>query len=130
MTATISNCPPGRRWAAARPVRPAGPQPMCGRAAERQTVDTLLDRAAAGAGGVLLVDGEPGTGKSLLLREAERAAEGRGFSLATGAADQLGQTIPFFTLLTALRQPLTGCEPQQDEPGMRSRPGSVRCTRI
>ena len=114
MTATISNCPPGRRWAAARPVRPAGPQPMCGRAAERQTVDTLLDRAAAGAGGVLLVDGEPGTGKSLLLHEGERAAEGRGFSLATGAADQLGQTIPFFTLLTALRQPLAG-EPHQPD---------------
>ena len=90
---------------------------MCGRAAERQAVDTLLARAAAGAGGVLLVDGEPGTGKSLLLREAERAAEGRGFSLATGAADQLGQTIPFFTLLAALRQPLTGCGSQQDDPG-------------
>ena len=117
MTATISNSPPGRRWAAARPVRAADPQPMCGRAAEQRIAGALLDRAAAGAGGVLLIDGEPGIGKSSLLRDCADAAAGRGFSLATGAADQLGQTIPFFPLLTALRQPLTGGEPQPDDPG-------------
>jgi DNA-binding CsgD family transcriptional regulator len=117
MTATISNCPPGRRWAAATPVRAGDPQPMCGRAAEQRIAGALLDRAAAGAGGVLLIDGEPGIGKSSLLRDCADAAAGRGFSLATGAADQLGQTIPFFPLLTALRQPLTGGEPQPDDPG-------------
>jgi DNA-binding CsgD family transcriptional regulator len=117
MTATISNCPPGRRWAASTPVRAGDPQPMCGRAAEQQIAGALLDRAAAGGGGVLLIDGEPGIGKSSLLRDCADAAAGRGFSLATGAADQLGQTIPFFPLLTALRQPLTGGEPQPDDPG-------------
>jgi hypothetical protein len=33
-----------------------------------------------------------------------RTAEG-GFSLAAGAADQLGRTIPFFALRAALREP-------------------------
>ena len=93
---------------------------MCGRAAEQRTAGELLDRAAqgaaAGASGVLLVDGEPGIGKSLLLRDCAQVAAGRGFSLATGAADQLGQTIPFFPLLTALRQPLTGGEPPPGDP--------------
>jgi predicted ATPase len=62
---------------------------MYGRPTEQRIVGALLRRAEAGAGGVLLVDGEQGIGKSLLLHEAERAAEARGFSLATGAADQL-----------------------------------------
>jgi DNA-binding CsgD family transcriptional regulator len=121
MSATISNCPPGRRWAAARPTGAADAQPVCGRAAEQRIAGTLLDRAAQGAAAaascVLLVDGEPGIGKSLLLRDCACVAAGRGFSLATGTADQLGQTIPFFPLLTALRQPLTGCEPQLDDSG-------------
>lgn len=117
MTATISNCPPGRRGEPARPTRPAGAEPMYGRPTERRMVAALLRRAEEGLGGVLLVDGEQGIGKSLLLHECERAAESRGFSLATGAADPLGQTIPFFALLTALRQPLTGGGSQQDDPG-------------
>jgi DNA-binding CsgD family transcriptional regulator len=98
----------------------ADPQPMCGRAAEQRVAGALLDRAAqgaaAGASCVLLVDGEPGIGKSRLLRDCAQVAAGRGFSLATGAADQLGQTIPFFPLLTALREPLTGSEPPPDDP--------------
>jgi predicted ATPase len=117
MTATISNCPPGRRGEPARPTCPAGAEPMYGRPTERRMVAALLRRAEEGLGGVLLVDGEQGIGKSLLLQECERAAESRGFSLATGAADPLGQTIPFFALLTALRQPLTGGGSHQDDPG-------------
>ncbi len=91
---------------------------MYGRPAPLRMAGALLRRAAGqGAGGVLLVDGEPGIGKSLLLRECARAAEARGFSLATGAGDQLGQAIPYYTLLTALRQPLTGAADQPDSPG-------------
>jgi DNA-binding CsgD family transcriptional regulator len=93
---------------------------MCGRAAEQRVAGALLDRAAqgaaAGASCVLLVDGEPGIGKSLLLRDCAQVAGGQGFSLATGVADRLGQTIPFFPLATALRQPLTGGEPPPDDP--------------
>jgi DNA-binding CsgD family transcriptional regulator len=90
---------------------------MYGRSAQLRMTDALLRRAGQGAGGVLLVDGEPGVGKSLLLHECARAAEARGFSLATGAGDQLGQTIPYYPLLTALRQPLTGDGNQPDDPG-------------
>jgi DNA-binding CsgD family transcriptional regulator/tetratricopeptide (TPR) repeat protein len=101
---------------------------MYGRSMERRMVSALLRRAEEGAGGVLLVDGEPGIGKSLLLHEGARDAAARGFSLATAAADPLGQTIPFFALLTALRQPLTGRGDQQDEPpdAISSRIGALQ----
>jgi DNA-binding CsgD family transcriptional regulator/tetratricopeptide (TPR) repeat protein len=54
---------------------------------------------------VVLVEGEPGIGKSLLLREATDEATKEGFSLAAGAADQLGRAIPFFALRAALGVP-------------------------
>ena len=76
-----------------------------GRDAERRVVRDLLRRAQRGLGGVVLVEGEPGIGKSLLLREATDEAATEGFSLATGAADQLGRAIPFFALRAALGVP-------------------------
>jgi DNA-binding CsgD family transcriptional regulator len=81
---------------------------MRGRQAEWQLVRDLLRRAQRGLGGVLLVEGDAGMGKSLLLRESAREAAGQGFSLATGRGDQLGRHVPFFNLLTALHQPPLG----------------------
>jgi predicted ATPase len=66
---------------------------------------------------VVLMEGEPGIGKSLLLREAVSEAAGQGFSLAAGAADQLGRALPFFALRAALGEPfarLTAHAPQRD----------------
>ena len=68
-------------------------------------VRDLLRRARQGRGGVVLVEGEPGMGKSLLLREATDEAAGLGFSLAAGAPDQLSRAIPFFALRAALPEP-------------------------
>ena len=51
---------------------------------------------------MVLVEGEPGIGKSLLLRaSADRAAE-HGVALFAGAADQLGPALPCFGLGPAL----------------------------
>jgi DNA-binding CsgD family transcriptional regulator len=51
---------------------------LVGRAAERGRIDAVLAAASAGSGGALVVRGEPGIGKSALLRYAEeRAAEMR-----------------------------------------------------
>ncbi len=98
---------------------------MYGRSAQQRMVNALLRRAEQGAGGVLLVDGEPGIGRSLLLQECVHAAGARGFSLAAGAGDRLGRTIPYYTLLTALRQPLTGDGSQPDDPGDPDDPGET-----
>ena len=102
--------------------RPAGRQVLYGRAAEQKVVRDLLRRAQRGVGGVLLVDGEPGIGTSLLLRDATDEAAEHDFSLAAGAADQLGQAIPFFALRVALRGRFAG--PATDDPD-RDLPGAA-----
>lgn len=79
----------------------AAEEVMCGRAAERAVIRDLLTRAQQGHGGMVLVDGEAGMGKSLLLRGTIGEAAAHGFSLAAGAADPLGQVIPFFALRAA-----------------------------
>jgi DNA-binding CsgD family transcriptional regulator len=120
VTAVISDSFPeaGRRMKSRE--RPAGRVVLHGRAAEQKVIGDLLRRAQRGAGGVLLVDGEPGIGKSLLLRDAIDEAAEQGFSLASGAADQLGQAIPFFALRAALRGRFAGPAadyPDRDLPG-------------
>jgi DNA-binding CsgD family transcriptional regulator len=86
-----------------------------GRVAERRTVRDLLLRAQRGKGGVLLVEGEPGIGKSTLLLDAVGRAAGLGFSLADGAADPLGQAIPFFAVRQALGEPFARLATDRDE---------------
>ena len=86
-----------------------------GRPAERRLVRELLLRAQRGTGGVLLVEGEPGIGKSALLGDAVDRAAGLGFSLAVGAADPLGRPIPFFELRQALGEPFARLTAEGDE---------------
>jgi len=108
MTAMITDSSSGARGRTTRRERPAGGEVVRGRAAEQKTIRDLLRRAQRGAGGVVLVDGEPGIGKSLLLRDATDEAAEHGFSLVAGAADQLGQAIPLFALRAPLREPFAG----------------------
>jgi len=105
MTAIVGDSSPGVHGHVPRRVRSADDGMMRGRDVERQVVRGLLRHAQRGLGGVVLVDGEPGIGKSRLLQEATDEAAGQGFSLAAGAADQLGRAIPFFALRAALRDP-------------------------
>jgi DNA-binding NarL/FixJ family response regulator len=98
---------------------PAGGPVVRGRAVELKVIGDLLGRVQHGAGGLVLVDGEPGIGKSLLLRHAIDEAAELGFSLAASAADQLGQAIPCFALRVALREPFAGLaaeDPGRDGP--------------
>jgi DNA-binding CsgD family transcriptional regulator len=98
------------------------PDPIAGRAAERRAVRDLLDRARRGSGGVLLVEGEPGVGKSRLLREAVDEAAGYGFALAVDAADQLGQVVPFFALRRALGESFAGAVAKFSGSGLPTAP--------
>jgi DNA-binding CsgD family transcriptional regulator len=115
MTATISDSSPEAGGRTKPRERPIGREVLYGRTAEQTMVRDLLGRAERGVGGVVLVDGEPGIGRSLLLRDAIDEAAERGFSLAAGAADQLGQPIPFFALRAALQEP--SAELITDDPG-------------
>jgi DNA-binding CsgD family transcriptional regulator len=117
MTAIIRDSRPGTRGRMTPRERSAGREAVRGREAEQKVIRDLLRRAQQGAGAVVLVDGEPGIGKSLVLRGATDEAAEQGFSLAAGAADPLGQAIPFFALRAALREPwLTADDPGRDLP--------------
>ena len=56
------------------------------RGAEFETVLGLLDGTQQGQGRMLLVEGEPGTGKSLLLARAGDEAARRGFGVVAARA--------------------------------------------
>jgi DNA-binding CsgD family transcriptional regulator len=72
-----------------------------GRAAEREHVDAVLARARAGSGGALVVRGEPGIGKSSLLRHAEEQADGMRVLQAHGVEAEA--ELPFSGLYELLR---------------------------
>jgi len=89
---------------------------MRGRDAERRVIRELLGRAERGSAGVVLVEGEPGIGKSRLLRETFQQGSDRAFSVLTGTADPLAHATPLFTLRAAMREPLTGDLSRHDCP--------------
>src|ERR1700676_2943901 len=65
-------------------------------------VRDLLRAAESGGGGILLVQGERGSGRSRLLRQAAEVAGARGFSLIDPVVDGLGRSTPFAPLLPML----------------------------
>jgi DNA-binding CsgD family transcriptional regulator/tetratricopeptide (TPR) repeat protein len=62
---------------------------LVGRAIECRQVERLLEDAKAGHSGVLVVRGEPGIGKSALLRHAHSAAAGFDVVQATGVESEM-----------------------------------------
>jgi DNA-binding CsgD family transcriptional regulator len=77
---------------------------MRGREQGLQLAGECLREAAEGRGRVLLIEGEPGIGKSATLAEVTALAGHRGFSVAAAAADELGQLMPFAPLSAALQE--------------------------
>ena len=81
---------------------------MRGRERELQVAAECLGHAERGRGGVLLIDGEPGIGKSEVLAQVMNQAASRNFSLVGAEAGELGRQIPFAPLLTALPELVGG----------------------
>jgi DNA-binding CsgD family transcriptional regulator len=115
MTAVISDSSARAHARMTSPERSAGGEVLRGREPELKLIRHLLRRAQRGASGVVLVEGEPGIGRSVLLSEATGEAAELGFSLAAGAADQLGQAIPFFALRESFAE-LVGDDPRHGLP--------------
>src|SRR6185436_16430114 len=81
-----------------------------GRSDEMSRALSGLDRAArTGQGALVVMSGEPGIGKSAVLREVVEQASRSGFVVGSGKAEQGDQIAPGAPLLVALRsgrQPL------------------------
>ncbi|WP_437082152.1 ATP-binding protein [Streptomyces sp. enrichment culture] len=70
-----------------------------GREAELGELDALIATVArTGGGGLALVQGEPGIGKTTLLAEAVSKARSAGFSVGVGKADELHHIVPLSSL--------------------------------
>jgi DNA-binding CsgD family transcriptional regulator/tetratricopeptide (TPR) repeat protein len=89
-----------------------------GRDSELELIEAALRRAAAGSSSVILIEGEPGIGKSLLLSHALHAATRQGFTTVDAVADEFSRMIPLGPLLLALNE--------MDEPGGENPVGGGR----
>jgi len=77
--------------------------PLLGRCGVLDAVRTMLRAGADGEGGVIVVEGPPGIGKSRLLDAASAEAGALGIVVAAGQATELDRLAPLSPLLTALR---------------------------
>lgn len=76
---------------------------LIGRIGESATLNAALDAAASGRGGVAVVLGEAGIGKSRLVAELVGEAAGQGVTVLLGRAFESEQILPFAPWVDALR---------------------------
>src|ERR1700756_4855695 len=76
--------------------------PVRGRAGELEVIGALVTAVAQGRGGVLVIEGPPGIGKSRLLTEVLALADQGGVRTLFGEAFEYQQTVPFFALFMAI----------------------------
>lgn len=80
--------------------------PFVGRLVERQTVLSMLTQATEGRGGLVLLLGEAGIGKTRLLLELAEAAAWRGWQVAWGKGQEFTLPSAYAPLTAALHEAL------------------------
>lgn len=84
-----------------------GRVPLVGRVEERTGLLDCLEEAVAGRGGLVLLEGETGIGKTRLLQEVARDAEWRGVRVLWGHGRELTDLPPYSLFSEVLRAGLT-----------------------
>jgi class 3 adenylate cyclase/tetratricopeptide (TPR) repeat protein len=99
---------PWRLWDVVwvRETTPAPRQVFVGRDAELATLRTRLLGALEGNGGLVLVGGEPGVGKTTLVRQLIREAEQRGALAVFGRCYESEGAVPYAPFVEMLEQAL------------------------
>jgi DNA-binding CsgD family transcriptional regulator len=93
------------------------PTPLVrGRDVELTSIGVQLARVRAGTGAVVLVEGDPGIGKTRLLAEAARVGRRLGLSVGAGAAEPGEGVVELAPLMTAL---FDGSPPLFERSGLR-----------
>lgn len=98
--------PPGDGRSTPRAAVPGAAEagtPIVGRKRELSILQLALNRAAAGRGGAALVQGEPGIGKTRLVRELIALAAERGFPWAWGGSLEGGGTPAYWPWVEVIR---------------------------
>jgi DNA-binding CsgD family transcriptional regulator len=94
------------------PVAAAGA--LVGRDNETALLTGLIREVARAHGSSVLIEGEPGIGKSALVRAAVAQAPEAGCQVFWGAGDELGQALPLLPFLDALRVREPAANPRRD----------------
>ncbi len=76
---------------------------LIGRESEMALLTGLIKEVAKGRGSSALIEGEPGIGKSALVRATVAEAPDAGCQVFWGAGDELGQALPLLPFLDGLR---------------------------
>jgi class 3 adenylate cyclase/tetratricopeptide (TPR) repeat protein len=113
-----------RPLASERRQRQAGRGALVGREAHRQRLAELVRELQEGHGAVLVVQGEAGIGKSTLLEELARQAQGQGVRVLRGAADPVEKSTPYYAWRELLRQ-LLGAAPEESGAALGARVPSL-----
>ena len=74
----------------------------------------LIKQVSRGRGGSVLIEGEPGIGKSALVRAAVEEAAEVGCQVFWGTGDELGQALPLLPFLDGLRVREPSANPRRD----------------
>lgn len=80
------------------------PEKLYNREAEITELTNIFERVQAGSIEVVLIEGDPGTGKSLLAKEVERSLVRQQGYFITGKCDRGGDRIPYFPLIQAFQE--------------------------
>ena len=85
---------------------------LVGRTAEMAAVDDALGAIRDGHAACLVVEGEPGIGKTRLLAELAARADARGCTVLAGSASELERDLPFWVFVDALDEYVASLDPQ------------------
>lgn len=88
------------------------PSPYIGGVSERERLRSMVEAAAAGHGGMVLIGGAPGVGKSRLAREAASMAERLGMAVYTGNCLDMESPPPYQPTIDHLEQAARGASPE------------------
>ena len=88
------------------------PTPYVGRVAEREQLRTMLEAAVEGRGGMALIGGPAGLGKSRLTREMAAVAEGLGMNVLTGHCVDMESPPPYQPSIDHLEQAARSASPE------------------
>jgi tetratricopeptide (TPR) repeat protein len=87
---------------------------LVGRDSEMALLTGLVKEVAGGRGGSVLIEGEPGIGKSALVRAAVAEAPEAGCQVFLGAGDELGQALPLLPFLDGMRVREPSANPRRE----------------